>query len=412
MISAFQWTAICKYACLILWVLLSTASEPLLAQNDQPSERLRHSIGQMIITGFSGNDVTSPDFQRALNNLQNGIIGGILFLPKNIASREKLKNMIKMVQACTCPAVPLIAVDEEGGIVERLGEQIGFEEIPSPEELSHDGLSTAKSQYNRLAHKVFDLGFNLNLAPVVDLNTNPDNPIIGSLGRSFSSNPRVVTRFARTFILEHHALGILTSLKHFPGHGSSDTDTHESTADVSETWRKIELDPFRRLIRSHLVDTIMVGHLRNAPGWGGVASQEGFAVKRLLRQKLKFDGVTISDDLGMGAVFTQKENSFGNVITSAIKTGIDIVLIAHPISEDTGQYVNASIIDALDSGTLSAHEIRQSLHRIAKLKRKLLWYKRLSEFARSNLLGLPALRQNQPRRRLGDGRAQLCGLIG
>jgi beta-glucosidase-like glycosyl hydrolase len=76
--------------------------------------------------------------------------------------------------------------------------------------------------------------------------------------------------------------------------------------------------------------------------------------------------------LGMGAVFTQKENSFDNVITSAIKTGIDIVLIAHPISEDTGQYVNASIIDALDSGILSAHEIRQSLRRIATLKRKLL----------------------------------------
>jgi beta-N-acetylhexosaminidase len=279
--------------------------------------------------------------------------------------------MITMIRICTGKAVPFIAIDEEGGIVERLGEDIGFKPISSPAELERDGLSAAKTQYKLLARKLSDLGFNLNLAPVVDLNTNPNNPIIGSRGRSYSDNPTIVTKFARTFIVEHRALGILTSLKHFQGHGSSVTDTHISLADVSATWQKTELSPYRYLIRSHLADTIMIGHLRNIPRWGGVASQEGSAIKGLLRKQLKFNGVTISDDLGMGAVYPSRENSFADVITSAIKTGLDIVLIAHQIGDDTGQYVNASIVDGLASGDLSPAEVKKSLRRIAKLKQRI-----------------------------------------
>jgi beta-glucosidase-like glycosyl hydrolase len=115
----------------------------------------------------------------------------------------------------------------------------------------------------------------------------------------------------------------------------------------------------------------MVGHLRNDTGWGGVASQEGSAITGILRRMLKFDGVTKSDDLGMGAVSARTENSFGTAVTSAIKAGIDVVLIAHPIDEDTGQFVNSSIISSLASGTLSTHEIQQSLRRISKLKRRI-----------------------------------------
>jgi beta-N-acetylhexosaminidase len=366
---------------LVLCVLLSTASEPVRARDTQSTEQIKRSIGQMIITGFLGDDITAPDFQRVINNLQSGTIGGVLFLPQNIASREQLKSMIQAVRTCLCPGVPLIAVDEEGGIVERLGEQLGFDQTPSAEDIAHDGIAAAKVEYRQVAKKLFDLGFNLNLAPVVDLNINPGNPIIGLRGRSYSSDPAVVTRFARTFILEHHALGILTSLKHYPGHGSSVTDTHITDADVSQTWQKMELYPYQVLIRSRLVDTIMVGHLRNNVRWGGVASQEGFAIKRLLRKKLKFDGVTISDDLGMNAVSIRTNHSVETAITSAIKTGIDIVVIAHPINDDTGRYVNASIIDGLDSGTLSKKEINKSLRRIAKLKRKLFRLQKSPELA-------------------------------
>ena len=237
------------------------ASERSQARDHLSADQLKRSIGQMIITGFSGNDARFKDFRRVLNNLQNGVIGGVLFVADNIASKEELQNMITMIRGCTCSVVPFIAIDEEGGIVERLGDDIGFKPISSPAELEHYGLSAAKTQYKLLVRKLFGLGFNLNLAPVVDLNTNPNNPIIGSLGRSYSRNPTVVTKFARTFIVEHHALGILTSLKHFPGHGSSVTDTHISIADVSSTWQGAELSPYRHLIGSYLADTIMIGHL-------------------------------------------------------------------------------------------------------------------------------------------------------
>ena len=348
--------------------MASLTSERSQARDYRSANQIRRPIGQMIITGFSGSDAKAPDFQRALNNLKGGIIGGVLFLGHNVGSREELQTMIKMIQNCKCKAVPFIAIDEEGGVVERLGEDIGFKSISSPAELEHSGLLAAKIQYKRLARKLSSLGFNLNLAPVVDLNTNPDNPIIGARDRSYSSNPKVVANFARTFIAEHHALKILTSLKHFPGHGSSIKDSHIAIADVSTTWKDAELYPYRYLIRAHLVDTIMVGHLRNIPRWGGTASQEGSAIKILLRKQLKFTGVTISDDLGMGAVSTSDTRPFANVITSAIKTGVDIVLVAHRINSDTGRYVNAAILDGLGSGTLSTREIKRSLRRIKKLK--------------------------------------------
>ena len=244
---------------------------------------------------------------------------------------------------------------------------------------------------------MFDLGFNFNLAPVVDLNTNPSNPIIGLKDRSFSEDQKVVTKFARTFILQHHALGILTSLKHFPGHGSSYTDTHMNVADVYATWRDAELAPYRSLIRSHLVDTIMIGHLRNGPRWGGVASQEGFAIKGLLRTQLKFNGVTISDDLYMQGARSTKD-SLADVITSAIKTGVDIVLIAQPINEDTGQYANAAILGGLSAGNLSSTEIRKSLRRILKLKQKVSVEAAFS--ARNGSLGLSVPVSRGDRRRV------------
>jgi beta-N-acetylhexosaminidase len=321
---------LCTCLFLSFCALVLMGNERAQARNGLPADQLRSRVGQMIITGFSGSNATSPDFRRVLKNLQNGVIGGVLFLPANIESRENLQTMIKMVRACKCLAAPLIAVDEEGGIVERLGEDIGFDQTPSAAEIAHDGLSSAKVEYKRVARKLFDLGFNFNLAPVVDLNTNLSNPIIGSLDRSFSENPKVVTKFARIFIIQHHALGILTSLKHFPGHGSSDIDTHIGVADVNTTWREAELSPYRSLIRSHLVDAIMIGHLRNVPRWGGVASQEGFAIKGLLRRQLKFTGVAISDDLYMEGARSTK-GSMSDVIASAISTGVDIVLIAQPI---------------------------------------------------------------------------------
>jgi beta-N-acetylhexosaminidase len=154
--------------------------------------------------------------------------------------------MVREVKHCNCSFVPLIAVDEEGGTIERLGERYGFQHTPSAAEVGRGNEENARNEYKSLAQKLSDIGFNMNLAPVVDLNTNPTNPIIGSLDRSFSRDPIIVSRYAKIFIEEHHKQGILTALKHFPGHGSSSTDSHAEIADIELTNPLIFRWPHKR----------------------------------------------------------------------------------------------------------------------------------------------------------------------
>ena len=149
-------------------------------------EALRRSVGQMIIVGFYGINNTDPGFHHIIEDLERGLIGGVLFLARNVQSKLDLETMVREVRQCNCSFVPLIAVDEEGGTIERLGERYGFRHTPSAAEIGRDSEENARNEYQRLAQKLSDIGFNMNLAPVVDLNTNPTNPIIGSLDRSFS----------------------------------------------------------------------------------------------------------------------------------------------------------------------------------------------------------------------------------
>lgn len=335
-------------------------------------EALRRSVGQMIVVGFYGINNTDPGFHHVMEDLERGLIGGVLFLARNVQSKLDLETMVREVRQCNCSFTPLIAVDEEGGIIERLGERYGFRHTPSPADIGRSGEENARSEYERLAQKLSDIGFNMNLAPVVDLNTNPTNPIIGSLDRSFSRDPIIVSRNAQIFIEEHHKKGILTAIKHFPGHGSSSTDSHESIADVELSWSPEELIPYQHLIGARLVDSIMVGHLANTPKWGGVATQDGSsAIKQILRTDLKFDGVVLSDDLSMDAI-RSKTSSFPDVIRSAVKAGVDIIIVSRLNDDDegldTGLYVNSAILEGITSGEIERSSVEKSEQRIKSFK--------------------------------------------
>jgi beta-N-acetylhexosaminidase len=346
------------------------AAEPL--PTSTRDSLIRHA-GQLLVLGFSGTNSSSPGFRNAISDLERGVIGGVLFLPENITSRSELETMVREVKHCACSAIPLIAIDEEGGTVERLGEEFGFPHIQSAAEIGSGSEENAKFQYKMLAQKLFDIGFNINFAPVVDLNKNPNNPIIGARGRSFSRDPLVVAKFAKIFIAAHHALGILTTLKHFPGHGSSSTDTHLTATDVGPTWSEDELIPYQRLLTAGMVDAIMVGHLINERKWGGVATQEGStAISRLLRRHIDFNGVVISDDLTMDAVSPDK-NNFPAVLDSSLNAGINIVLVAHPVAtkQDEGQYLNSALVDAAIAKKIPLRLIEASWRRVTMLKAKL-----------------------------------------
>jgi beta-N-acetylhexosaminidase len=345
------------------------------ASKPPTDEKLRQLVGQTIMIGFFGTKDIDPGFHQVMRNLEEGIVGGVLFLGRNIANKADIEEMVRKIKECKCKASPFIAIDEEGGNVERLGEKQGFRHTPSAADIGHDDAETARFEFNRLAQKLSEIGFNINLAPVVDLNRNPTNPIIGSLNRSFSSDPLMASQYASIFIEEHHKQGLATALKHFPGHGSSSTDSHEGIADVETSWSSIELMPYRTLLDRGIVDAIMVGHLANSSQWGGVATQYGSrAIDQMLRRQLKFDGVVLSDDLSMRAVRSNDE-TFVEAITSAVRAGVDLVIVTRlkddDETSDIGQFVNSAILVGLKSKELDERSVMESSERIRMLKKRI-----------------------------------------
>jgi beta-N-acetylhexosaminidase len=153
---------------------------------------LGRKIGQLIMVGLDGTGPESPGLGETINNLEQGIVGGVVILPKNIASKAELETTVQKIGQCACPATPLIAIDEEGGTVDWLGSQYGFTPTASAAEIGRGSAETARAQYKSLAKKLADTGFNMNFGPVVDLNRNPNNPIIALRQRSYSSDPAEV----------------------------------------------------------------------------------------------------------------------------------------------------------------------------------------------------------------------------
>jgi beta-N-acetylhexosaminidase len=141
-----------------------------------------------------------------------------------------------------------------------------------------------------LVQKLSSLGFNLNLGPVVDLDRNPQNPVISRLERSYGKNADTVIKYAAAFIEEHRKRRILTVLKHFPGHGSSSVDSHAGVADVQSSWSSDELKPFKRLIQLKLADAIMVGHLANATEWVALRLKWSGRNRSDASKELRYDG--------------------------------------------------------------------------------------------------------------------------
>ena len=217
-------------------------------------------------------------------------------------------------------------------------------------------------------------GFNLNFGPVVDLNLNPWNPVIGQRDRSFGTDPNTVTMLARAFITAHRAADIVTVAKHFPGHGSSHVDSHKALADVSETWKEIELEPYRNLAKEGMLDAVMIGHLyhpRFSDGAKLPASLSRRAVQALRASYIGFDGMVVSDDMEMGAV--SDDYSFEERVIKAVNAGTDLIVFSNVSGRDPelGPKIHAVIADAVRDGRISRTRIEGAYGRIKMLKRRL-----------------------------------------
>lgn len=333
-------------------------------------------VGPMIIAGFFGTRTSDPGFERIIANLEGGLIGGVLLLGRNIGNREDLEEMTRRITACKCLTSPFVAIDEEGGVIERLGDNVGLKGAPSAAVVAKSSLASAHVTYGLLAQKISLLGFNMNFGPVVDLNVNPKNPVIGRLERSYGNDPDTVVKYAAAFVEEHRKKRIATVLKHFPGHGSSSIDSHTGVADVGSSWSPNELKPFKRLIQLRLADAIMVGHLANSKKWGSIATQSGaHAIDRMLRRELRYEGVVITDDLAMRAVLDERESAPAAAV-DAIKAGADIVVVSRlrddDQTSDVGAEINEAITAQVCTNEIPISVIRHSLNRLQRLKSRLI----------------------------------------
>lgn len=337
---------------------------------------LDQMIGQMLMLGFSGTKPADQGVQNAQVLLSKGQIGGVILLGSNLQNKQQVKKLISFVKQTAPKGLPpFIAIDQEGGAVQRLRAEHGFTDIPKAIDLA--GTVSPKQAfqiYRKMAKELAFVGFNVNFGPVVDLNIVPDNPIIGLKGRSYGVSSSKVQDYARAFVLAHRHYNILTSLKHFPGHGSSWTDSHEEFVDVSSNWKKSELAPYKRLIKHDLVDMVMVGHLYH-PSFSDKgkipASLSQKAIETRLRREIGYKGLVITDDLGMGAV--KKYFAFDDALLRAIKAGNDILLLVdgklatpHEIAR-----IHKVIRDAIKTKQISLAQIKAAYQRIVRAKKSL-----------------------------------------
>lgn len=334
------------------------------------TDSLSIKIGQMLLIGFADTKVD----EKVLKEIKDGKVGSIIIFEKNIPKSNSyvaLKKIIWTYQQAATTSL-FIAIDQEGGRVNRLKEKYGF---PRSVSAAYAGKSksidTVRFYAEATAATLAGLGINVNFAPTVDLATNPNNPIIAKVERSYSANADTVSMMAKAFIEEHRKLGIVTVLKHFPGHGSSKDDTHLGIADVTNTWDSNELIPYKKLLEQGYVDGVMSAHIVNkkldARGLPGTLSDS--ILGKLLRKDIGYAGVVFSDDMQMHAI--TKHYGLEEAIKLAILAGVDVMTFSNNISgseERTVDKVHGIIKKLVQNGTISEERIDESYDRIMKLK--------------------------------------------
>lgn len=365
----------------LLTVLLIISCNPSANSDPYSDVPLDEKIGQMLMVGFRGLNV--DESQHIRRDIEKYQIGGVVLynldlpsdrtLPRNVESPQQLQQLNNDLQALS--QIPLlIGIDQEGGRVCRLTPKYEFPERPPSAQYLGDlnNLDSTRYYAAQTAKILKDAGVNLNYAPVVDVNVNPECPVIGGIERSISADPKIVTAHAAEIINEHKKYGIYCSLKHFPGHGSANMDSHFGFTDVTETWTEMELEPYKALIDNNNVDVIMTAHVFNSKlddQYPATLSKK--ITHDILREQYKWDGVIISDDLHMGAIADKFD--FKTTIEKSIEAGVDILIFSNnskKVGYDTDVIPKAieTIKALLKEGKISEAQIEAAYERIMKLK--------------------------------------------
>jgi beta-N-acetylhexosaminidase len=357
---------------LLAALAVGCSSEP------EPDPELDRMIGQMLMVGFRGTSVDAD--HPVVRDIRDRHLGGVILFDRdvalgrdvrNILSPQQLRRLTADLQAyATTPL--LIAVDQEGGHVQRLSAGRGFAETPSAAALGRKPVGATLAAGRQVGAMLSEVGVNLDLAPVLDVNVDPRSPAIGALERSFSSDPHEVAEHGAAFLSGLHEEGVLGCVKHFPGHGSARSDSHLGLPDVSETWSPRELEPFAAVIHANLADAVMTAHLYNAQlddRYPATLSRK--VIGDTLRGTMGYHGVVISDDMQMAAI----AEHFGReeAVRLAIEAGVDILLFGNNLKYEPDVVIETrnAIRRMVERGEIPRERIERSARRIEALKARL-----------------------------------------
>ncbi|MDD2690918.1 MAG: glycoside hydrolase family 3 N-terminal domain-containing protein [Simplicispira sp.] len=380
------------------WIKVAGASAVLAllaacgGSDAPPSQQLtlEQKVGQMVMMGVDGTSADAPGVQQALAQVRAGQLGGVILYRYNITDPTQVRALTGALQQANPLELPLlIALDQEGGLVQRLRASNGFADTPSHEEVAATQTpDQARATYRTMAQMVAGAGFNFNFGPVVDLRGDPldpehraVSPVIGQLKRSFSDDPARVVLYASQFILAHREAGVLTALKHYPGHGLAASDSHLGLVDITRTAQPIEQWPFQQLVAGGMADAIMTAHLVNRnvdPDWPVTLSEKFIGPQ--LRTRDGFDGVVVTDDLHMGAI--QQHHSLRESVVRAIVAGNDVLVFSNNPGAaknapgfvpryDMGQHAATLVREAIARGELTTEQVDAAWQRLARLRGKL-----------------------------------------
>lgn len=324
---------------------------------------LKNKINQLFIVGFNGNNVEQSDILKEL--LQEGL-GGVIFFTQNIETPEQFRRNTTIIKKLS-KISPFLSIDQEGGRVERTENIHAGKKYLSAKYAADKGLDFVKVQTAELCDELLSYGINMNFAPVLDTNTNPDNPIIGI--RSYGNTPEIVIKYTTEVIKIHKEKGIIPVGKHFPGHGDTKADSHIEMPIVDlpiEEMEQKHLKPFKEAIHNGL-DAIMASHVyytcydnESIP-----ASLSKNILTNLLRNELNFKGMVLSDDMVMGAV---KNMSPTDSYIQGLLSGINIFLYRYS-DKNLLQILNIIEENAKKSEELKK-AINKSFEKVIELKQK------------------------------------------
>lgn len=360
---------------LLLLLFLGCSAKP--AEDISATKYSNRDLGQLVVVGFRGTTIDSES--EIVKQIKDLNLGGFVLFDYDVESGEYGRNitgdsqLLKLASALVAYSQnpPIIAIDQEGGMVSRLKPRYGFPKTVSAQYLGDlDNEDSTRFYARQTAREFMVVGVNTNFAPVLDVNTNPDNPVIAKYGRSFSSDPMKVVEHASYTLDEFDKEGLLSVVKHFPGHGSSSEDSHLGVTDVTNTWDETELIPYKEIFANRTIHAVMTAHIYNAnidSVWPATLSPS--TINGLLRDSLGFNGVVFSDDMQMEAI--RAEYGLETAIEQALNAGVDLLMFGNNLvyEDDIAKRAVNTIQQLISDGRVSEATIDSALARVSRLKK-------------------------------------------